>query len=258
MMDSLKKRQNVMQGSQLARYENQGLKSTSNLRSEKRGKEEWDWGIENTVAGAKLLQGRRLQDSSNHQTASAAKLKGTEGGRHLGEARDLRIDPLVNFSSIFTPGVQTPSGNGQLPFGQPGAHGDKLGSHQKSFRFDSNLANANDGPGHSHRSMRRSAKYSNPLAAGSEAAHHNQTIGGTAIMATSSMAESKEEMLMILLEKFKGKHGEKDAFKDTFYDIESLNEIVNSKNYFKLSLHLLKHVLHTSNTRVKAAPVKKR
>ena len=50
-----------------------------------------------------------------------------------------------------------------------------------------------------------------------------------------------------LMKKFVEKHKDKDSFKDTFFDEEILQEITDSRNYFKLALDLLKYTLHSNN-----------
>lgn len=50
-----------------------------------------------------------------------------------------------------------------------------------------------------------------------------------------------------LSQKFLEKNKEKDAFKDTFFDEEIFGEELRAKNYFKLSLDLLKYALHSAN-----------
>lgn len=61
-----------------------------------------------------------------------------------------------------------------------------------------------------------------------------------------------------LAAKFLEKHGAKDAFKDTFIDAEIFDEELNSQNYFKLSLDLLKYAVHSANQPKKRAPEGKR
>ena len=60
-----------------------------------------------------------------------------------------------------------------------------------------------------------------------------------------------------LCHKFLEKNKDKDAFKDTFFDEEIFAEELRAKNYFKLSLDLMKYVLHTGNV-AKPKVVKKK
>lgn len=46
---------------------------------------------------------------------------------------------------------------------------------------------------------------------------------------------------------FLERNREKDAFKDTFFDEESYGEEMRTRNYFKVSLDLLKYALHSAN-----------
>lgn len=59
-----------------------------------------------------------------------------------------------------------------------------------------------------------------------------------------------------LCEKFLEANKEKNAFKDTFFDEDIYQEILASKNYFKLSLDLMKYVLHSGNQKKKLVPKK--
>lgn len=60
-----------------------------------------------------------------------------------------------------------------------------------------------------------------------------------------------------LAQKFLEKHREKDAFKDTFFDEEIFAEEMKTRNYFKLSLDLLKYALHSANQPKKKKEEKK-
>ena len=56
-----------------------------------------------------------------------------------------------------------------------------------------------------------------------------------------------------LSQKFLDKHKEKDAFRDTFFDEEIYGEELKARNYFKVSLDLLKYALHSANQPKKKA-----
>ena len=60
-----------------------------------------------------------------------------------------------------------------------------------------------------------------------------------------------------LCHKFLEKNKDKDAFKDTFFDEEIFAEELRAKNYFKLSLDLLKFALHSANQPKKKKEEKK-
>ena len=60
-----------------------------------------------------------------------------------------------------------------------------------------------------------------------------------------------------LAQKFLEKNKEKDGFKDTFFDEEIFDEELKARNYFKLSLDLLKYALHSANLPKKKKEEKK-
>jgi hypothetical protein len=105
--------------------------------------------------------------------------------------------------------------------------------------------------------LKSSSKYSKPpilqntsaFGLGSSGMRGQQSFGGA--NNRSMRANPDHDDLKLKLDKlvanFVTKNGEKDAFKDTFFDQEIFQEIVDSKNYFKLSLDLLKYVLHSGN-----------
>ena len=105
--------------------------------------------------------------------------------------------------------------------------------------------------------LKSSSKYSKPpilqntsaFGLGSSGMRGHQSLGGA--NNRSMRANPDHDDLKLKLDKlvanFVTKNGEKDAFKDTFFDQEIFQEIVDSKNYFKLSLDLLKYVLHSGN-----------
>ena len=107
--------------------------------------------------------------------------------------------------------------------------------------------------------VKSSMKYSKPaiLQGGSPA---GANLGGSFVRANQSTGHALNRSVRIhhdhddlqlklekLTEKFLAAHKEKDAFKDTFYDEEIFREIKDGKNYFKLSLDLMKYVLHSGN-----------
>lgn len=114
--------------------------------------------------------------------------------------------------------------------------------------------------------LKSSSKYSKPpilqtAALGNSTYKAHQSIGGIGMNSRSMRYNPDHDDLRLKLEKLVGKfvekNGEKDSFRDTFFDQEIFKEIVDSKNYFKLSLDLLKYVLHSGNQAKKKAPAKK-
>ena len=105
--------------------------------------------------------------------------------------------------------------------------------------------------------LKSSSKYSKPpilqntsaLGLGSSGMRGHQSFGGANNRSMRMNPDHDDLKLKLdkLVANFLTKNGEKDAFKDTFFDQDIFKEIVNSKNYFKLSLDLLKYVLHSGN-----------
>jgi hypothetical protein len=105
--------------------------------------------------------------------------------------------------------------------------------------------------------LKSSSKYSKPpilqntsaLGLGSSGMRAHQSFGGANNRSMRMNPDHDDLKLKLdkLVANFLAKNGEKDSFKDTFFDQEIFQEIVDSKNYFKLSLDLLKYVLHSGN-----------
>lgn len=118
--------------------------------------------------------------------------------------------------------------------------------------------------------LKSSLKYSRPacLQSSSPQALHQSMMGrthqsllGAGLHNRSMRIHGDHDDLKLKLDKltakFLEKHKEKDSFKDTFFDDEIFAEVLDSRNYFKLSLDLLKYVLHSGNQPKKRVETKK-
>jgi hypothetical protein len=118
-----------------------------------------------------------------------------------------------------------------------------------------------------HGNLKSSMKYSKPPCLQNTSAfaismtgRHNTTAGlhGTN---RSVAIHGDHDDLKLKLDKlsaiFLEKNKEKDAFKDTFFDAEIYDEEMKARNYFKLSLDLLKYALHSANLPKKKKEEKK-
>ena len=104
-------------------------------------------------------------------------------------------------------------------------------------------------------SLKSSLKYSKPVCLQNMPSMHQsrlqQSMVGTTALNRSVRGGADPDDLNLKLDKltakFLDKNREKDAFKDVYFDEEIFKEILASKNYFKLSLELLKYTLHSAN-----------
>ena len=117
--------------------------------------------------------------------------------------------------------------------------------------------------------LKSSMKYSKPLilqnasvvaGTANQSRMYQSGLNGTLNKTAAAIGGDHDDLklkLDKLLAKFTEENKDKNAFKDTFFDQDILGEIVASKNYFKLSLDLMKYVLHTGNV-AKPKVVKKK
>lgn len=108
-----------------------------------------------------------------------------------------------------------------------------------------------------HGNLKSSMKYSKPPCLQNTSTfglsitgRHNTTAGAHGTNHTVHMHGDHDD-LRLKLDKvaaiFLEKNKEKDAFRDTFFDTEVYDEELRARNYFKLSLDLLKYSLHSAN-----------
>src|SRR3990167_189779 len=129
-------------------------------------------------------------------------------------------------------------------------------AHQRGLvgHTDTALTTAADG------NLKSSMKYSKPLilqnasivaGTANQSRMYQSGLNGTMNANNKTTIGGDHDDLKLKLDKLMAKFAEeskdKNAFKDTFFDTEILAEIVASKNYFKLSLDLMKYVLHSGN-----------
>ena len=118
--------------------------------------------------------------------------------------------------------------------------------------------------------LKSSLKYSKPACLQSVTPHHlqqsmmgktHQSMFAGGLHGKSMRIHGDHDDLKLKLDKltakFLEKHKDKDSFKDTFFDEEIFAEVLDSKNYFKLSLDLMKYVLHSGNLPKKKVEGKK-
>ena len=108
-----------------------------------------------------------------------------------------------------------------------------------------------------HGGLKSSMKYAKPPCLQNTSAFalsmtgRNNTTGGIIGTNKSVHMHGDHDDLKLKLDKlsatFLEKNKEKDAFKDTFFDEEIFGEELRARNYFKLSLDLLKYALHSAN-----------
>lgn len=200
---------------------------------------------------------------------------GANFGKRGKQARDgLNSTEKFGISAISGPGgiQEYRETFGQTQRSQSNRAGSVTGRSQNmrvSFQFDPNDPNASrndlNASTNSGR-LKNSMKYSKPaclqnqqprILGGSFLGRTNQsllnatsnTVGGLPI----EDHNDNKLKLKALSKKFLDVNKEKNPFKDTFLDEEIFNEILASKNYFKLSLELLKYTLHSGNNRTKVS-----
>ncbi len=121
---------------------------------------------------------------------------------------------------------------------------------------------------HQHQPLKSSLKYSKPACLQSSAhgnlgtsvlgrTHQSMTMNNRSMRNFNSEQEDLHLRLDKLTKKFIEKHKDKDSFKDTYFDEEIFQEVLDSKNYFKFSLDMLKYILHTANQPKKKVETKK-
>ena len=108
-----------------------------------------------------------------------------------------------------------------------------------------------------HGGLKSSMKYAKPPCLQNTSAFalsmtgRNNTTGGIIGTNKSVHMHGDHDDLKLKLDKlsttFLEKNKGKDAFKDTFFDEEIFGEELRARNYFKLSLDLLKYALHSAN-----------